>query len=140
MFSPGHHEPVPLPQADVLAIFGFASAVTLLALWTCPQHQRSVRILTFLAQVSLAIYGFGSGAWPLGIVLLALAIGTLRKFPLVRAAGRNISWVVYPRYPHLEQTRAQRLFGTDDDDASTDTQTDPRGNRHPRRRRTDTDN
>jgi hypothetical protein len=106
------------PHLDVIALFGFLSAVVTLA---CLPHLRSSRPMRLIFTASLAanaIYAFLSGAWPLGmvgIVATAMAIHRCwRDWPICHTWSINS----FPRHrvgenrPTAAASRVSRLFGS----------------------------
>jgi len=106
----------PPPHLDVIALFGFLSALVTLG---CLPHLRASRAMKVIFAASLAAnaaYAFLSGAWPLGVVgvvvtgMAAHACWTGRSFQLGASTTPPLR-----RVEHLDATvyesRGLGLFG-----------------------------
>ena len=107
------------PQMDDLMVFGFMSAFVALVSWLHREESREFAAMFSISLAGLAVYGFMSGAWPLGIVVAVWAARTSwvcfverkfsRKLPLRRPPVR-----VAGNYWH-NQSRIERIFGSSSD-------------------------
>jgi hypothetical protein len=107
------------PEMDEMSVCGFVvSFVTVVYLLYRREIKTQWRMLgVFYA--ALALYGFVSGLWPLGIVLSTLAVIEFRggqmnqdEYPAMRLMDRKIPPAFPARMPMpVSESRVSRLFG-----------------------------
>ena len=110
-----HHVATMPPPLDTVMLFGF---VSVFAAGVSYLHRNDSRIAMFTFAASLAasgIYGFLEGAWPLGLLETACALGAARNSlqGKLLASGRRIKRRQYfvPDL-HSRQSRYREIYGS----------------------------
>lgn len=94
-------------QLDVVAVFGFLTAILTLLCVIHPHDTRARRITLVVCLAGLSFYGFAVGAWPLACVTIMWAGTTLKK-PHAAKVVRVASKREIPTWH--EESRITRMF------------------------------
>jgi hypothetical protein len=102
------------PALDGVMVFGFIVAfLTLVCLLYRHDFKTRFPLLPILFSGSAA-YGFLVGAWPLGFVLCAVAIGEFRQWwkrPVSIDQPRNVAKMRIEKPVNVCESRMSRMFG-----------------------------
>jgi hypothetical protein len=71
--APFQTQPAAAPQLDRVMLFGFLAALFTLGCLPHVRRARGARLLLTMSLAAQTVYGFLSGAWPLGMVALVVS-------------------------------------------------------------------
>jgi hypothetical protein len=99
------------PQLDGLMLFGSLTAMLMLVFYIEQRRSRGAVLGIAICSTAMALFAFLEGIWPLGIVQIAAAVVSLRKWRRENRPARTKHHNPWPL-----ESRMTRLFGTEPSD------------------------
>ncbi|MDP9175839.1 MAG: hypothetical protein M3O30_18530 [Planctomycetota bacterium] len=106
---------VPAPPLDGLMLFGFFMSIVALVCWGYERESKSFVMGLGVSLGALAVYAFLQGAWPLGILVAAWSVATVRRWWREKFVSRHknrAAWLMDAapeKWTH--ESRISRMFG-----------------------------
>jgi hypothetical protein len=82
----------PAPPMDVLMVCGFLTAILTLLLWMHQGRSRAAAMWLAICLAAMAVFGFLSGAWPLGFIIAAWSASAFSRWRNDRYVGSAEIW------------------------------------------------